>query len=104
MKAPKDLVVDHIDHNGLNNTRANLRLCTLSQNQYNRRSAKHGSSKYKGVGYLKCGKVFTTQIAYGGKTYYLGRFKDEKEAARVYDEKAKEFFKDFACLNFPEEK
>jgi hypothetical protein len=50
MCAPKGLLVDHIDHNGSNNRKSNLRLCTHAQNCYNQQVSSTGSSKYKGVG------------------------------------------------------
>ncbi len=101
MDAPTGLVVDHIDHNGLNNTRKNLRLCTAKQNLYNRRPQKGGTSKYKGVSWKAQNRKFCVKIAYEGKQYHLGCFTDEKEAARAYDKKANELFGEFAYLNFP---
>jgi len=49
MNAPDHLVVDHIDHNGLNNRKENLRICTFAENCRNLRASRHKSSKYKGV-------------------------------------------------------
>ena len=49
MNAPDHLVVDHIDHNGLNNRKENLRICTFAENCRNLRPSRHKSSKFKGV-------------------------------------------------------
>jgi hypothetical protein len=101
--APKDLCVDHIDHNGLNNTKRNLRLCTHAQNQKNIRSKRGSTSKYKGVSFRKKINRFIAEVSLKGKRYYLGCYKDEVDAAKVYDKKAKELFGEFAYLNFPDE-
>ncbi len=102
MKAPKGLVVDHINHNTLDNRRKNLRLCTWAQNNQNRRPSKRKNklSKYKGVSFDKKRKVYRVLIWHNKKQYFLGTFKDEKEAAKAYDKKAKELFGEFAYLNF----
>jgi len=100
--APKGLVVDHKNHNGLNNRKPNLRLCTQRQNQRNRRPKRGSSSQYKGVSWHKEKKKFRAAIFYNGKNIHLGYFKDEVEAAKAYDKKAKELFGEFAYLNFPE--
>ena len=100
MQAPKNLLVDHINHDGLNNTRKNLRLATHAQNKRNQRSFKPASSKYKGVYYAKQEKAYRADIQYNGKKIFLGRFKKETDAAKAYDKKAKELFAEFACLNF----
>ena len=99
--APPHLFVDHRDHNGLNNRRYNLRLCTNQQNVFNRRPRPGGTSKYKGVYWHKKTKKYTAAIKANGKRYYLGYFDDEIEAAVVYDIKAMELFGEFAYLNFP---
>ncbi len=100
MDAPKGLMVDHIDHNGLNNRKSNLRLCTRKQNRRNRRPNLGGSSKYKGVCWCKSSKKFRAAISHNKKRIYLGYFHDEVEAAKAYDEKARELFGEFAYLNF----
>ena len=98
--APKGLLVDHIDHNGLNNRKSNLRLCTNAQNQQNTRPRRGGTSRYKGVWLDKTRNVFMATISCNKKRYFLGRFKLETDAAKAYDKKAKELFGEFAYLNF----
>ena len=100
--APKGLFVDHINHNGLDNRKTNLRLCTESQNNLNRRP--YGkTSRYKGVSRHKKTNRYLAAICYQGKRFHLGTFRDEVDAAKAYDKKARELFGQFAYLNFPEE-
>ena len=101
MNAPGHLFVDHIDHNGLNNTRSNLRLCSKAQNNCNKVSRKSATSKYKGVFCKRAGEKWLASIQHNGTKYHLGYFTDEIAAAKAYDEKAKELHGRFACLNFP---
>jgi hypothetical protein len=100
--APKGMVVDHIDGNGLNDRRSNLRACTQQQNTHNSRP-KGKSSRFKGVCWDKKRRKWIVAIRYDGRCVYIGRFDDEIEAARAYDGTALELFGDFAYLNFPEE-
>lgn len=93
--------VDHINHNGLDNTKKNLRVVTNQQNQMNKRKRKNTSSKYKGVTWHKQHKKWYAQIVFNGKHFYLGLFNNQKHAAILYDKKAKELFKHHARLNFP---
>jgi len=99
---PKGLVVDHIDGNGLNNTKANLRICTQKQNACNTPGHVGKSSKYKGVKKMKNSNKFRAAITNNRKYFHLGVFEDETEAARAYDEAARKYHKEFAYLNFPE--
>ncbi|MBW1855173.1 MAG: HNH endonuclease [Deltaproteobacteria bacterium] len=103
MNPPGHLFVDHIDHNGLNNCRSNLRLCTPAQNRCNLISKK-GNSKYKGVHWKSSRKKWAAAIQLNRKIYHIGHFTDEIAAARAYDERAKQLHGEFACLNFPPEK
>ena len=103
MNAPKELEVDHKNHDTLDNRPANLRLCTSSQNQRNMIS-KTGSSRYKGVCWYKRDKIWQVQIKINGKMKYLGRFESEIEAAEAYNKKAVELFGDFAYTNFREKR
>ena len=101
LNAPPHLLVDHRDGNGLNNRKANLRLCTNKENARNARPSKGGSSRYKGVSWHKAKKKYDARIEVDGKRYSLGCFHDEIEAAVVYDIKAMELFGEFAYFNFP---
>lgn len=99
--------VDHINGNGLDNRRANLRLCTHAQNMMNRRKFKNSTSKYKGVSIWKNKRGeasgWTVNLYANRKQVHLGIFSDEIEAARAYDTAAKKHFGEFARLNFPDE-
>ena len=103
LDAPKGLFVDHIDHDGLNNRKSNLRLCTRKQNRRNRRPKPGCTSKYKGVHWCKGRNKFRANIYLNKKAIHLGYFHDEIAAAKAYDKKAKELFGEFAYLNFPQE-
>jgi len=93
---------DHINGNGLDNRRENLRECTNQQNSFNSRKPRgNTSSKYKGVWRDHIRNKWDAYIKKNYKRIHLGRFKDEIEAAKVYDKKAKELFGEFAKLNFP---
>lgn len=93
-------MIDHIDGNGLNNQKSNLRFCTNSQNQMNMRSNINSTSKYKGVCWKTRDKIWVAQIKLNQKVKHIGSFKNEEDAARAYDAKAKELFGEFARLNF----
>lgn len=90
---------DHQNHNTLDNRRSNIRICTHQQNMRNRKSFPNKTSHFKGVNWCKRLKNWQVAIRANGKTLYLGRFKDEKEAAFVYNEAAKKYFGKFAFLN-----
>ncbi len=104
MGSPKGMLVDHIDRNGLNNRKENLRICTRSQNGMNRIRNKNGTSKYKGVSWCvqpRCISKWYATIRLNGKDKFLGKFLVEEDAARAYDKAALEIFGEFARLNFP---
>jgi len=86
---------DHIDHNGLNNQRNNIRACTQSQNLCNRSPNKNGSSKYLGVSWDKEHRKWKVLI----HNKFLGRFNLETDAAKAYNKAAKEIHGEFANLN-----
>lgn len=94
-----NMQVDHIDGNGLNNQKSNLRIVTNSQNGMNRVSYKNTTSIYKGVSFNKQLQKWESYIGKDCKKYHIGFFIDEKEAARAYNNKAKELFGEYANLN-----
>jgi hypothetical protein len=93
--------VDHIDGNGLNCQRSNMRLCTQSQNMRNRGANKNNKSGFKGVSFDKRSSKWVAGIKLNRKRISIGFYAAPEEAARAYDEKAKELFGEFAHLNFP---
>jgi hypothetical protein len=99
---PDGFEVDHADGDKLNNTRANLRVCTRSQNHANRRKFKNCSSQYKGVSLNKAFGNWRASIKENGKLRYLGTFALEVDAARAYDREAVRIHGEFARLNFPD--
>jgi hypothetical protein len=97
MNTPNDAFCDHIDHNGLNNQKSNLRNCTHQQNMSNRKP--YGSSCYLGV-YFSRGKYIVAQIQVNKELYYLGVCTTEKQAAIRYDAAALYFHGEYCNLNF----
>ena len=99
LNAPDNLIVDHINGDGLDNRKANLRLCTHSENLLNR-SPRRGTSIYKGVYWHNKDRRWTATISKDGKRRRIGGFTSEIEAAKAYDKAAKELHGEFARLNF----
>lgn len=91
--------IDHKDGDGLNNCRSNLRPCTNTQNQHNRKRV-HGSSKFKGVSWHKGERKWRANIVVDKKQISLGYFADEVTAAHAYDAAAEIHFGEFASPNF----
>lgn len=97
------LAVDHVNHDGLDNRRSNLRWATPKQNCRNSRP--HQGRRFKGVGYMhgrNLSKPWKAQIRINGNQEFLGYFETEEEAARAHDNAAKRLCGEFAYLNFPE--
>jgi len=103
LNIPKNIFIDHIDGNPLNNQKENLRIVTNSQNQMNSKKQKNTISKFKGVSWDKGRKRFVACIKLNNKSCSLGRFKSEIDAAKAYNKKAKELYGEFANLNIIEE-
>jgi hypothetical protein len=101
MNTPDGLVCDHINHDGEDNRKANLRNCTVSQNNANRRSSPNASSQYLGVSWDKRRNKWVAHIKKDGDEKYLGSFDVEEAAARAYDAAAWALHAVYANLNFP---
>jgi len=101
MNAPKGLQVDHINGNGLDNRKENLRLCTATQNKRNVKNNKRNKSGYRGVSLDARSGKYKAQISTGEKILSLGSFDDPVDAAKAYDNAALKYHGEFASLNFP---
>jgi hypothetical protein len=101
--APEGTVVDHIDGDGLNNRRSNLRLCDGSANQQNRVYLTTNTSGYRGVTFHRVTGKWQAQIKCRGENHYLGLYETPRLAAHAYDSKARELYGSCARLNVPKE-
>lgn len=93
--------IDHVNGDPADNRLANLRLATPTQNQHNAKSHRDSGCKYRGVVWDKNNGKWKAASKIDGKIRHLGHFDDPEDAARAYDEAAKEHFGEFAKLNFP---
>jgi hypothetical protein len=94
---------DHIDGDGLNNRRSNLRVSDRSTNLANRRLQSNNTSGFKGVTKRSDSNRWRAEISLNGKKTHLGSFDTAEHAALAYDEAARANFGEFARLNFPRE-
>ena|SRR5271165_2956198 len=102
----KKVQVDHINGNGLDNRRKNLRSCTRQQNLFNQKITDKNINGYKGVS-KNCDKRSNTykikpwraRIKFNYESISLGSFKTKKEAALAYNKAALKYYGEFACLN-----
>jgi hypothetical protein len=99
MEPPICLQVDHINGDGLDNRRPNLRIVTYSVNQQNSKLRPH-SSQYRGVSWDKAIEKWKSRINLLGKFIHLGVYNDEIMAAQSYDEAAVRFYGPLARVNF----
>lgn len=99
--APDGVLVDHINGNGLDNRKSNIRTCNHSENQRNRGPQRNSVSQYKGVSLCRATGRWRCRIQVDGKDIWIGRFDTESEAAHAYDAAARIHHGAFAYLNFP---
>jgi len=103
MASPRGTHVDHINHDGLDNRKANLRHCTASQNSQNKRIRSDSRSGYKGV--TPVGRKWMAYIgdpqtpATRKRQIRLGTFATKEEAALAYNKAARELYGVYAQLN-----
>jgi len=98
--APKGMVVDHINHNTLDNRKVNLRVVTRQQNQCNVLPRSGNLSRFKGVCLNKRVNRWMAYINVYGKRTYLGYFELEEDAARAYDTASHRLHGEYGYRNF----
>lgn len=107
LSAPKGMMVDHKNGDGLDCRKENLRFATNRQNQLNSKPRVNNTSGYKGVMRQRRADGFTWIACVKDKEtterHHLGTFPTAEAAARAYDAKVKEWHGEFAWLNFPNE-
>lgn len=91
--------VDHIDGDGLNNQKSNLRLCDHKQNQHNSLKQDGCTSKFKGVSWSPIMKKWRVSFGPSSNRKTIGHYESEKEAALAYNVTASFAYREFAKLN-----
>lgn len=98
MQPKDDEQVDHINGNGLDCRKSNMRRCNVTQNIHNRPAHRDASTGYKGI--IPKNKKWMAQIQVNKHRLIIGYFDSPLEAALAYDEKARELLGEFAHTNF----
>ena len=97
MNTPDGLETDHVNGDKLDNRRSNLRICTRGENAHNCKKPNRGKNRLKGVSFGANG--WEAYINWKDRKQHLGFFKNELDAATVYNVAAQLFFGEFARLN-----
>lgn len=92
---PEGFVVDHVNHNTLDNRKENLRICNQADNTLNQSIRINNTSGCIGVSWCNCKRKWVAYITKDGKHYNLGGYDSFDEAVQVRCEKAKELFGEF---------
>lgn len=100
LNAPEGIFIDHINGDGLDCRRINMRLASSAENQRNRSTPANNKSGYKGVSWYKPLSKWRAAIKAGDKTMHIGYFDDLEAAARAYDDAARKYHGEFARTNF----
>jgi len=103
LDAGDGLVVDHINGNGLDNRRKNLRIATRGQNVHHSFTTVKNKHGFRGISFIERYQRWQVSMKTGGRNTYVGFYATAEEAARAYDAKALEVYGEFARLNFPTE-
>lgn len=98
MSAKKGQIVDHINRNGLDNRKCNLRLCSIAENSRNKKKPKTNTSGYKGVSFKKSHNKWQATIKVNKKIKHLGYFDNPKKAYHAYCKAAKKYHGEFARI------
>lgn len=98
-KAPKGILVDHKNRDRLDNRQSNLRFASRSLNTHNAPNKPPGASKYRGVYWHKRDRVWRAQIRINNRLITLGRYPSQIEAAKAYDQAARDRYGDAAVVN-----
>ena len=101
MNALPDQIVDHINHNTLDNRRSNLRIASPSESQHNKLRQRNNTSGFIGVDFFSKTGQWRARIVHHNVEIHLGLFDTPKQAAQTRDRKAIELRGRFAVLNFP---
>ena len=99
INTPSKMQTDHIDGDGLNNQKKNLRICTVAENSRNRRLSGKNTSGFRGVAWIKKDKRWRAMIKFDNKSIWLGQFTNKIEAAEAYNKAREKYYGDFAKLN-----
>jgi len=102
VNCPEGMQVDHINGNGLDNQKHNLRICTDHQNKRARKQHFKSKSGYKGVSWDNWSQKWRAQIRINDTNTHIGRYDTKEAAAHAYDNMARIHFGEFAHLNFGE--
>lgn len=99
MEAKNGQEIDHVNRNGLDNRRRNLRFAKSGENQRNVSLRKDNHTGYKGVDLFSPFNKFRVRINFNGKSIFLGYYDNLEKAALAYNVAAKKYHKDYAFLN-----
>ena len=89
------IFIDHINHDGLDNRKQNLRICNNQENLRNSLTPKNNKSGCKGVYWSKDQNKWTVQVTIDNKTKYIGRYSDYNEAIEARNKAVEKYYGEF---------